>query len=913
MTAWRYSENVDLLAPKTNRVDPAHARRQMREATEILQRLEDRPGQILADEVGLGKTYTALAVASSIAIENPNAGPVVVMVPPALREKWPVEWSVFSDLYLPHVTLRHTVAHDGLDFLRIIDDPPKSRAQLVFLPHGAFRRQLRDRWVKLALVRQVLLRRRDVEREWKAVGKFGAAVVGDNKLEQRCPGLVKELLDEPLSRWRRSLIRWDEDPGDDPVPKALVEALRHVDTTPLLTALRGLPSNRSIYADQKVRAVARALNKAIGDLWEVWLSHADFRSPLLILDEAHHAKNRDTRLASLFANELEQGGEPGALFGRFERMLFLTATPFQLGHRELIEVLRRFGAVDWTTLPGTPERFHRDLDSLNSALEVAQRSTARLDDRWGRLRTTDIPDRAQWWHEADEGDPERVSQVRRAFVDADAGMRAAEAKLRPWVLRHRKPDRYPGGSDRRSYLRGAQILDPAMVGGIDIDSDALLSFLLAGRAQVAFQHAQSRRAIPARARSLFADGLCSSFEAYRDTRDGAALDEEAESAAFSGDGEVGWYLDAISRALPSDGHGVAAHPKIDATVQRAVQLWEDGEKVVVFCHFRKTGTALRRHVSNAIEAQLRLSVAAAFRVPEPDVPQLLERIANRLYVRKEGMSSLAREAQRELTAIASASRTATDEQRERLVDVLMRFLRSPVTLARYGAPLADEHEGSIAAVLNEARDGGSLRSRFVEFVRFFDGRIAEEREEVLQALEHVQTGRYYADRSDLEGEDLDDTDREPLLPTVRLANGAVRRDARRRLLLAFNSPLLPEVLIASSVLAEGVDLHLECRHVIHHDLDWNPSTLEQRTGRIDRIGSLAARTGSPVAVYLPYLASTQDEKMYRVVRDRERWFQVVMGAKHELDESAIEHIADRVELPDDAASNLAFDLSITGP
>ena len=912
MTRWRYSEHVDLLAPQTDRVDPEHARRQTMTAKEILRRLENRPGQILADEVGLGKTYTALAVASSIAIENPNAGPIVVMVPAALREKWPVEWSVFSDLYLPRTKLRHIVAHDGLDFLRVIDDPPGSRAQIVFLPHGAFGRQLHDRWVKLALVRQVLLRRHGVEREWKAVRKFGAAVVGDTRLEQRRPGLVTELLDAPLSRWRQILIRWDEDPGDDPMPQALIDALRHVDVSALLAALRGLPTNRSIYADQKVRAVAQALNKAIGDLWEVWLSHANFRSPLLILDEAHHAKNRETRLASLFDNEREQGGEPGALFGRFERMLFLTATPFQLGHRELIEVLRRFGAVDWETLPGSRERFHRDLDALNSALEVAQRATARLDDRWGRLRMTDVPQRAEWWREPDEADHERVAQVRRALGDADTGMRAAEAELRPWVVRHRKPDRYPDGSDRRSYLRGAQILDPAKTGGIDIDSDALLPFLLAGRAQVAFQRAQARGKIPARARSLFADGLCSSFEAYRDTRDGAALDEEAENADVSFDGEVGWYLDAISRALPDSGRELAAHPKIDSTVQRALQLWENGEKIVVFCHFRKTGTALRRHISNAIEAQLRRSVAAAFRVPEQDVPALLERIANRLYLRKEGTSPLARDAQRELNTIASESHTATDEQRERLVDVLMRFLRSPVTLARYGAPLANERQSSIAAVLGQVRDGGSLRSRFVEFVCFFDGRIAKEREELLQALEHVQTGRYHADRAELEGEDLDDTDREPLLPTVRLANGAVRRDARRRLLLAFNSPLLPDVLIASSVLAEGVDLHLECRHVIHHDLDWNPSTLEQRTGRIDRIGSLAARSGSPVTVYLPYLAATQDEKMYRVVRDRERWFQVVMGAKHELDESAIERIAERVELPDGVASMLAFDLSVIG-
>jgi hypothetical protein len=911
VTHWRYSKHVDLLALQTDRVDPEHAQRQTATAIEILRRLKERPGQILADEVGLGKTYTALAVASSIAIENPHAGPVVVMVPAALQEKWPIEWSVFSELYLSRTGVRHTVAHDGLDFLRVIDDPPESRAQLVFLPHGAFRRQLRDQWVKLALIRQVLLRRHGVEREWKAVRKFGAAVVGDTKLEKRRPGLVKELLDSPVSGWRRILTGWDEDPGDDPIPKALIDAVRHVDVAPLLAALRRLPTNRSAYADQKVRDVARALNKAIGALWDVWLGHADFRSPLLVLDEAHHAKNRETRLASLFDNEREQGGEPGALFGRFDRMLFLTATPFQLGHRELIEVLRRFGAVNWETLPGSRERFHRELDALNSALEVAQRATARLDERWGRLRVADVPKRAAWWRDANEHDHERVAQVRRALADADAAMRAAEGKLRPWVIRHRKPDQYPDGSDRRRYLRGAQILSPANTGGIDIDSDGLLPFLLAGRAQVAFQRAQTRREIPAGARSLFADGLCSSFEAYRDTRGGMALDEEAEHAEVNVNGQVVWYLDAISRALPDTGQKLAAHPKIDAVVQRAVQLWKDGEKVVVFCHFRKTGTALRRHISNAIDVQLRRSVAASFRVSEKDVPALLERIANRLYVRKDGTSPLAREAQRELTVIASESRTATDEQRGRLVDVLMRFLRSPVTLARYGGPLAEERNGSIAAVLNQERDGGSLRARFTEFVRFFDGRIAEEREELLQALEHVQTGRYHADRSELEGEDLEDTDREPLLPTVRLANGVVRKDARRRLLLAFNSPLLPDVLIASSVLAEGVDLHLECRHVIHHDLDWNPSTLEQRTGRIDRIGSLAERAGTPVTVFLPYLAATQDEKMYRVVRDRERWFQVVMGAKHELDETAIERIAERVPLPDGAARALAFNLSIS--
>ena len=104
-------------------------------------------------------------------------------------------------------------------------------------------------------------------------------------------------------------------------------------------------------------------------------------------------------------------------------------------------------------------------------------------------------------------------------------------------------------------------------------------------------------------------------------------------------------------------------------------------------------------------------------------------------------------------------------------------------------------------------------------------------------------------------------------------------------MLAFNTPFFPEILIASSVLAEGVDLHLDCRFVVHHDLSWNPSTIEQRTGRVDRIGSKAERAHKSIHVYLPFVTATHDEKMFRVVRDRERWFSVVMGEKYELDEA----------------------------
>ena len=93
-------------------------------------------------------------------------------------------------------------------------------------------------------------------------------------------------------------------------------------------------------------------------------------------------------------------------------------------------------------------------------------------------------------------------------------------------------------------------------------------------------------------------------------------------------------------------------------------------------------------------------------------------------------------------------------------------------------------------------------------------------------------------------------------------------------------------------------------------LCWNPSTLEQRTGRVDRINAKAERVKQPLHVYLPYLAGTQDEKMYRVVRDRERWFQVIMGEEYRVDETWANAVEQRVLLPERAARELAFRLEV---
>jgi SNF2 family DNA or RNA helicase len=113
--------NAARLTLHNDRVRAEDAARQMRAAEEILIRLRHQPGVILADEVGMGKTFVALAVSMSILLQRPDDGPVVVMSPPSLRHKWPKDWNVFLDKCVKHgrERFRAATADSGVDFLRL--------------------------------------------------------------------------------------------------------------------------------------------------------------------------------------------------------------------------------------------------------------------------------------------------------------------------------------------------------------------------------------------------------------------------------------------------------------------------------------------------------------------------------------------------------------------------------------------------------------------------------------------------------------------------------------------------------------------------------------------------------------------------------------------------------------------------
>jgi hypothetical protein len=78
-------------------------------------------------------------------------------------------------------------------------------------------------------------------------------------------------------------------------------------------------------------------------------------------------------------------------------------------------------------------------------------------------------------------------------------------------------------------------------------------------------------------------------------------------------------------------------------------------------------------------------------------------------------------------------------------------------------------------------------------------------------------------------------------------------------------PGYPYVLITTDILKEGEDLHLYCKDVYHYGVAWNPSDMEQRTGRIDRINSHCyfkikedgiRNFNNALQVFYPYLADT---------------------------------------------------------
>jgi len=887
MTTWNFANAIDLTS---DRIPHDDAERQRVTAMEICSRLETQPGLILADDVGMGKTFVALAVAASVVMANPESQ-VVVMVPSAVGEKWPKDWSVFRDNCLPKdhgIRATESTIRRGQDFLRLLDDEPDSRQHIIFLSHWALTSSLNDPFIQLALIKHVFKRSRTLSGQARIFHRFAGQLL---RRKDFTPNIVRMLLDSPPAKWKE--IWNSHDPRtpltDDPIPQSVVAALPQIDLTELKDKLADLPLRSSSNLDSRLRRLRVQLGESLQSVWDSSLKLLDAELPLLILDEAHHLKNPNT-LRGLLQNEDGVDGErlQGALGGVFERMLLMTATPFQLGHHELVRVLRLFKGVrmDETSLA----RFETLMGELSKSLDAAQGASLVLENHWPRLSAEEAG-----LFESSNPDlrdsSEAAQAVARLARDAVEKLNVASEALRPWVIRHTK-------RRRRTHLVGQRThpdLERSPESGLQIENQSVLPFLLAARAQslVALSGIESGK----KTRALFADGLASSFEAYLTTR--GAVDEEGADGDAQAQQEsaevVDWYLQQITKAIPSSNTEVLSlHPKVTATVQRCLQNWANGEKTIVFCFYRATGRAVQRHIARALNDWIVEHAGREFGIKADEPDDVIERLSERGRTIFDSDSPGTRALKGEVVLLGKgASLSPTDASL--LADVVHRFVQLPSLIVRYVDVNSASSAKAVGNALAKADGSGvALHVRITEFARRIGMMTSEEKLGLWDSLDSIDVNK----RTE---------------SIVAIANGETKADRRRRIVDVFNSPFPPDVLVTSSVMAEGVDLHRDCRHVIHHDLDWNPSTLEQRTGRVDRLGSKALLSGRPIMICEPFVAGTQDEKQFRVVKDREKWFGVLMGGRIPQDETSIDQIAMRSELPEALAQQLTLNLNVWHP
>src|SRR5579884_4294034 len=127
---------------------------------------------------------------------------------------------------------------------------------------------------------------------------------------------------------------------------------------------------------------------------------------------------------------------------------------------------------------------------------------------------------------------------------------------------------------------------------------------------------------------------------------------------------------------------------------------------------------------------------------------------------------------------------------------------------------------------------------------------------------------------------------------IGVFSGATGADRREEIKRAFNAdpdlePL--RVLICTDAAREGINLQSYCSDLVHIDLPWNPSRLEQRNGRIDRKLQPAKEV---VCRYFRYAQRETDVVLDALVRKTERIRDQLGSAGQVIEERITKRLAE---------------------
>ena len=114
---------------------------------------------------------------------------------------------------------------------------------------------------------------------------------------------------------------------------------------------------------------------------------------------------------------------------------------------------------------------------------------------------------------------------------------------------------------------------------------------------------------------------------------------------------------------------------------------------------------------------------------------------------------------------------------------------------------------------------------------------------------------------------------------IGMLHGGVPKHRRERIMYDFRRGHF-DLLLASKVASEGLDFEF-CSAVINYDLPWNPMEVEQRIGRIDRIGQVEKKIG----VLNFHTPGTIESDIIERVMDRIQVFEHSIGELEPIIES----------------------------
>ena len=102
-------------------------------------------------------------------------------------------------------------------------------------------------------------------------------------------------------------------------------------------------------------------------------------------------------------------------------------------------------------------------------------------------------------------------------------------------------------------------------------------------------------------------------------------------------------------------------------------------------------------------------------------------------------------------------------------------------------------------------------------------------------------------------------------------------DEKYDVLQEFSKPNGPSVLLSSEVGSEGIDLQF-CRFIVNYDLPWNPMRVEQRIGRLDRLGQKSDR----ISIINLVVDNTIEDRILHRLFERIHLFETTIGDLEEI-------------------------------